>query len=149
MDTHHPSALLFVPFNFAACFDGPIPTQLILEGFHTSTAIYSVVALFKGASITDAVVRRWGLAAWALDLTLNILVTGAIAGKIWWQGRQTVSARGHNAYLGVAYTILESGGLFTGATLILFILYINASTGLDALVGVNVVVQLAVSLLSW
>ncbi|KAI0794048.1 hypothetical protein C8Q74DRAFT_1365574 [Fomes fomentarius] len=116
---------------------------LILEGFHTSTAIYSVVALFNGASIQDPIVRRWGLAAWALDLTLNILVTGAIAGKIWWQGRQTVSARGHNAYLGVAYTILESGGLFTGATLILFILYINASTGLDALVGVNVVVQLA------
>lgn len=103
------------------------------------------MALYKGASIEDANVRRWGLAAWSLDLILNISVTAAIAGKIWWQGRQTVNARGHNAYLGVAYTMLESGGLFTGATLVLFILYINAATGLDALVGVNVVVQLAVS----
>ena len=115
-----------------------------MECLHTGIALYTVSQYYNGTSLEDPIVRKWGLASWSLDLIINIVVTCLIAGKIWWAGRGTVGARGHNAYLGVVYTILESGGLFTGATLILFILYINTSTGLDALVGVNVVVQLAV-----
>ncbi|KAI0666803.1 hypothetical protein C8Q78DRAFT_422966 [Trametes maxima] len=116
---------------------------LTLEAVHTSSALYAVVRFFNGVPLEDPLVRKWGLLSWSLDLIINIGVTATIAGKIWWQGRQTACIHGHNAYIGVAYTMMESGALFSGATLVLFVLYINASTGLDALVGVNPVVQLA------
>ncbi|KAI0644220.1 hypothetical protein C8Q79DRAFT_974762 [Trametes meyenii] len=116
---------------------------MTLEAVHTSSALYTVVRFFNGVPLEDPLVRKWGLLSWSLDLIINVGVTATIAGKIWWQGRQTACIHGHNAYIGIAYTMVESGALFSGATLVLFVLYINASTGLDAFVGVNPVVQLA------
>ncbi|KAI0644278.1 hypothetical protein C8Q79DRAFT_1002175 [Trametes meyenii] len=116
---------------------------LVLEAVNQTTAMYTIVKFFRGTPLEDPEVRRFGILSWSLHLIINIGVTCAIAGKIWWQGRKTVTIRGQNAYLGVVFTILESGGIFAGATLILFVLYINASTGLDALVGVSPIAQLA------
>ncbi|KAI0644222.1 hypothetical protein C8Q79DRAFT_134666 [Trametes meyenii] len=116
---------------------------LILEALNQASALYTLVKVFDGTSVEDPGIRPWGILNWSLHLIINIGVTAAIAAKIWWQGRLTIDVRGHNAYAGVAYTIMESGGLFAGATLVLFILYINTSTGLDALVGVSPVSQLA------
>lgn len=111
---------------------------------HLVLAFYTIVQFLHGADLEDPRLRTYGIVNWSLHLAINIGVTGAIAFKIWWQGRQTVHARGHNAYAGVAFTIMESGALFAGATIVLFALYINPATGTDALVGVNPVAQLAV-----
>ena len=99
---------------------------------------------FHGTALEDPVLRKYGILSWSLHLIINIGVTAAIAGKIWWHGRRTVTVRGHNAYAGVAFTIMESGGLFAGATFVLYVFFINTATGTDALVGVNPVTQLAV-----
>ncbi|KAI0629131.1 hypothetical protein C8Q77DRAFT_307220 [Trametes polyzona] len=116
---------------------------LMLEVVNQVTGFYTIVSLFLGTDLEDARLRRFGILSWSLHLIINITVTAGIATKIWWQGRQTVHARGHNAYTGVAFTIMESGALFAGATIVLFALYINPATGTDALVGVNPVAQLA------
>ncbi|KAH9852018.1 hypothetical protein C2E23DRAFT_885894 [Lenzites betulinus] len=116
---------------------------LCLEVINQTTAFYTIVKFFQGTPLEDSRLRRFGILNWSLHLIINIGVTAAIAGKIWWQGRRTVHARGHNAYAGVAFTIMESGVLFAGATIVLFALYIDPSTGTDALVGVNPVAQLA------
>ncbi|OJT02888.1 hypothetical protein TRAPUB_6558 [Trametes pubescens] len=116
---------------------------LCLEVSNQVLAFYTIVQFLHGADLEDPRLRRYGIVNWSLHLILNIGVTGAIALKIWWQGRKTVHARGHNAYAGVAFTIMESGALFAGATIVLFALYINPATGTDALVGVNPVAQLA------
>ncbi|KAI0820318.1 hypothetical protein BC628DRAFT_1330506, partial [Trametes gibbosa] len=116
---------------------------LALEVVNQTTAFYTIVKFFQGTPLEDSRLRRFGILNWSLHLIINIGVTTAIASKIWWQGRRTVHARGHNAYAGVAFTIMESGVLFAGATIVLFALYINPSTGTDALVGVNPVAQLA------
>ncbi|KAI0657974.1 hypothetical protein C8Q70DRAFT_918454 [Cubamyces menziesii] len=116
---------------------------LILEAINQVTALYSIVKFFHGTALEDPVLRKYGILSWSLHLIINIGVTAAIAGKIWWHGRRTVTVRGHNAYAGVAFTIMESGGLFAGATFVLYVFFINTATGTDALVGVNPVTQLA------
>ncbi|OBZ78305.1 hypothetical protein A0H81_02449 [Grifola frondosa] len=105
----------------------------------------AIVSYWRGASPQDASVKAWGIAAWTLLLVINIGVTIACASKIWLAGRRARAAhpRGHNVYLGVAYTILESGGLFAAATLVVVIMYLNTPSALDALAGVNALVQLA------
>ena len=108
---------------------------------------YAVVQLYLGAAIEDRVIQQWSLVSWALDLAVNALGTLAIAGRLWWIGRRTAPMKpgGRNAYLGVAFIVLESGAMFTVATLVLVILYVNTPTAQVAAASVYVVTQMAVS----
>lgn len=78
---------------------------------------------------------------------VNALGTLAIAGRLWWIGQRTAHLKpnGCNSYLGIAFIILESGAMFSLATLILVILYVNTPTSQYAAAGIYVVTQLAVS----
>ncbi|KAJ3476309.1 hypothetical protein NLI96_g11249 [Meripilus lineatus] len=105
----------------------------------------SCIKVYRGAAVENRVVGQWTLASWALDLAVNALGTLAIAGRLWWIGRRTAPLKpgGRNAYLGVALILLESGAMFTIATLILVILYGNTPTAQVAGAAVSVVTQVA------
>ncbi|KAJ3477176.1 hypothetical protein NLI96_g10647 [Meripilus lineatus] len=141
-----------------------IAIPLIVEGFHagngrlakfvesrthhyhcSAAMFYAVVQLYLGAAIEDRVIQQWSLVSWALDLAVNALGTLAIAGRLWWIGRRTAPMKpgGRNAYLGVAFIVLESGAMFTVATLVLVILYVNTPTAQVAAASVYVVTQMA------
>lgn len=126
-----------------------LPTYYVaIPHFALSVAVYFVVIrYYLGAPLDSVVVLRWGVAAWALDLIVNVVGTLAIASRLWWVGRKTASIKAdkQNAYLGVAFIILESGAMFSTATFILVILFVNPPTIQAASAGINVVMQLAVS----
>ncbi|KAJ3476372.1 hypothetical protein NLI96_g11196 [Meripilus lineatus] len=118
---------------------------LAVEAGHALAVYFVVIRYYLGAPLDSVVVLRWGVAAWALDLIVNVVGTLAIASRLWWVGRKTASIKAdkQNAYLGVAFIILESGAMFSTATFILVILFVNPPTIQAASAGINVVMQLA------
>ena len=84
------------------------------------------------------------LSAWILDITLNVSVTTAIAGRLWWMGRKTPSltSRQTNRYAFPIYVIVECGATFTGANIICLLLYAWNNPGLST--GLSITSQLAV-----
>ena len=105
------------------------------------------IRYYLGDPLNSPTILRWGVATWALDLAVNLLGTLAIAARLWWIGRQAAPLKpgNRNTYLGIAFIILESGTMFSLATLILVILFVNTQTSQGAIAGINVVMQLAVS----
>ena len=98
-------------------------------------------------SLYDSIVSRLGLTGWALDISLNVSLTVAIAVRLWWIGHAIASFIADrptkNRYLATVYVIVESGGLFAGATIIMLGLYVNNSP--VTLTALDVASQLAVS----
>lgn len=123
-------------------------SQLIVNFLCITAAsvFYVITKYFLGAPLDSAVIQRWSVAAWSLDLVVNALGTLAIAGRLWWVGRQTAGLKpdGRNTYLSVAFIILESGAMFSIATFILVIMFVNPPTTQGATAGIYVVTQLAV-----
>ncbi|KAI8974515.1 hypothetical protein BD414DRAFT_178233 [Trametes punicea] len=140
--------LVILPLALEGVVQGSVhhlPTMLRFAQFHSTigTAAYSVVLLDHKTPLEDPRLRAYGITCWSLHIAVNIGVTAAIAGKLWWHGRRTTILHGHNAYTGIALTLMESGALFTGGTFVLCVLFINIPTGADALVGVYPLSQLA------
>lgn len=81
-----------------------------------------------------------------MDLALNIGVTAAIALKVWSIQRKVavlgIRSSG-NQYNSVIWTIVESGLLFTTATLVTVSLYLSGSHAV--VVALDSTIQLAVS----
>ncbi|KAI9573456.1 hypothetical protein HD554DRAFT_2210689, partial [Boletus coccyginus] len=77
------------------------------------------------------------VSAWVLDITLNVSITIAIAGRLWWMGRTIASLTStrSNRYAFSIYVIVESGAIFAGANIISLALYASNnpafSTGID------------------
>ncbi|KAH7887272.1 hypothetical protein F5I97DRAFT_1859050 [Phlebopus sp. FC_14] len=120
---------------------------VLAEATHMATS-YAATALFAkpGASLYHSILSRVGLTAWSLDIAINISVTLAIAGRLWWMGRRVSSipptADISNRYAATIYIIVESGGLFAAVTIVLLALYVRGSP--LALTGMNIASQLAV-----
>ncbi|EKM52331.1 uncharacterized protein PHACADRAFT_260656 [Phanerochaete carnosa HHB-10118-sp] len=102
---------------------------LVVECAHVSCAYVTGGIIQKAGGGAATSVQRWGLAGWSLDIFMNTTVTLAIAGKLWWAGRKSRSAAGRFTYRATVYTILESGGMFAGATLISFCLDVTGQVG--------------------
>ncbi|KAH9942784.1 hypothetical protein B0H21DRAFT_749821 [Amylocystis lapponica] len=93
------------------------------------------------------IIKRLSIAAWSLDLAVNVSVTAAISGRLWYMGQQVSSMRGGceqstNIYLLQIFTVVESGALFAAATLVMLILYIVGSP--LAITAIDIAAQLAV-----
>ena len=67
--------------------------------------------------------------AWALDMILNLFVTVAIAGRLWWIDRTMASltATRTNQYVSSMYVVVESGAISAVTTTVIFLLYITNS----------------------
>ncbi|KAJ7508826.1 hypothetical protein B0H11DRAFT_1791940 [Mycena galericulata] len=117
---------------------------IILECMHTAAAfIAEARGAIPGIPVFDKILHRWALVNWSLDLTVNIGVTAGIAYKLWSVGVNVKALTGHsnNRYYGAILTIIESGGLFTTATLVTFSLYLSGQ--IATVMAIDSVMQLA------
>ncbi|KAJ7737457.1 hypothetical protein DFH07DRAFT_842219 [Mycena maculata] len=118
---------------------------IILECMHTAAAfIAEARGAIPGIPVFDKILHRWALVNWSLDLTVNIGVTAGIAYKLWSVGMtiQSLTGRNSNKYYGAILTVIESGGLFTTATLVTFSLYLSGQ--IATVMAIDSVMQLAV-----
>ncbi|KZT59990.1 hypothetical protein CALCODRAFT_515700 [Calocera cornea HHB12733] len=91
-------------------------------------AVVGYVAIGKYLSPnmpTDASIKPLGTAMFSISLGTNVLVTGMIAGRLWWVSRQTakIVASGRHATSGALRLVIESGLAITTAKIIEFICY--------------------------
>jgi len=119
---------------------------VLVELVHTGVATAGTVLLAKpGANPESPVLSKLGVAGWSLDLAVNISVTAAIAGRLWFMGMKvssiSSSRQGYNPYLTSILTIVESGALFAVVTMVLLVLYEVGSP--LALTVIDVATQLA------
>ncbi|KAH7887280.1 hypothetical protein F5I97DRAFT_812801 [Phlebopus sp. FC_14] len=120
---------------------------VLVEATHMACAYAGTVLLARpGASLYNSVLSRLGMTGWSLDIALNISVTLAIAGRLWWMGQRVSSISSTvelpNRYAATIYTIIESGGLFAAVTIVMLALYVRGSP--LALTGIDIASQLAV-----
>jgi len=121
---------------------------ILLEAAHMAAAYAATIiyTINPGISLYNSIVSRLGLTGWALDISLNVSLTVAIATRLWWMGRTVspmiASRPTENRYLSSVYVIVESGGLFAGATIIMLGLYVHNSP--VTLTALDVASQLAV-----
>ena len=82
--------------------------------------------------------------AWAFDTCLNLSVTVAIAGRLWWIDRTMASltATRTNRYVSSIYVVVESGAISAAATIVALLLYLTNSPA--SLTGLDVASQLVV-----
>jgi len=92
----------------------------------------------------DPVVSDLFISAWVLDIALNVSVTMAIAGRLWWMGRTTASITPTrtNRYALSVYATVESGAIFAGVNIISLALYVSDNPGY--LSAVSIASQVAV-----
>ncbi|KAH9846558.1 hypothetical protein C2E23DRAFT_572764 [Lenzites betulinus] len=101
---------------------------LIVECVHMACAFVATgLTARPGFSAFSTTIQHWGLASWSLDIAMNTTVTLAIAGRLWYMGRRNGANAGRFTYRGSMYTILESGGIFAGATIVCFGMDVSGS----------------------
>ncbi|KAI9573461.1 hypothetical protein HD554DRAFT_2325775 [Boletus coccyginus] len=90
-----------------------------------------------------SVVPALVISAWVLDITLNVSVTMAIVGRLWWMGRTIASLTStrSNRFAFSIYVVVESGAIFAGANIISLLLYALNNPALST--GLNITSQLA------
>ncbi|KAI9573415.1 hypothetical protein HD554DRAFT_868543 [Boletus coccyginus] len=87
----------------------------------------------------DPVVSGLFISAWVLGIAVNVSVTTAIAGRLWWMGRKTapLTPTGTNRYALSIYATIESGAIFTSADVTSLALYMSNNPGFLATLGVT------------
>ena len=84
-----------------------------------------------GSSVMSSLI----LSAWVFGFTLNVSVTVAIVGRLWWMGRKMASLTitRVNRYASLIYLVVESGAISAVTSTVVVALYANptALTGLD------------------
>ncbi|KAJ3913813.1 hypothetical protein F5877DRAFT_83418 [Lentinula edodes] len=122
-----------------------VALPIVMELAHIASGIFTIR---RGAlphiSVFDLFVHRGAIANWTLDLAVNIGVTLCIAYRLWSAGRALENLgmkRNKHPYMGVIFTIVESGGIFATATLITVSLYLSGNVA--SVAAIDSVVQLA------
>ncbi|KAI0793861.1 hypothetical protein C8Q74DRAFT_1194063 [Fomes fomentarius] len=111
------------------------PITMILGEFVTGYG--SISQWFLPHPVPQTMVH-WGTAMFAFSLATNIIVTAAIASRIWYITKRTQEVLGveyNDRYSRLILLIVESGALIAGAKLIEFTLFKLAPV--DGLVGLN------------
>ena len=81
------------------------------------------------------------LSAWVIGFILNVSVTLAIAGRLWWMGRTMASLTSTSTgFVSSIYIVVESGALSAVANTVVLALYADPA----ALTGLDVASQLVV-----
>jgi hypothetical protein len=77
-------------------------------------------------SLWAPTVKRFGLPYWALSMTLNLLVTILIVGRIFWARKRLRALLGPNygkTYTGIAAMLIESAAPYALVSFVLIVLY--------------------------
>ncbi|KDQ58929.1 hypothetical protein JAAARDRAFT_647424 [Jaapia argillacea MUCL 33604] len=111
---------------------------VVFEIVHIVAILTAATLLTRpGVDVFGRAVQAWGLSGWALDVLVNTGVTCAIAYKLWLVNKNLPDP----VYLTAMFTVLESGAIFAGATIILFCL--DAAGSVAGNVGISPIAQLA------
>ncbi|KAG2159417.1 uncharacterized protein EDB93DRAFT_1115644 [Suillus bovinus] len=130
---------LYVVWNHSWKFVIP---SLILEVAHIACASVAVFLISRPDEyLFSHNVQAFGKASWSLGLFLNTGITCGIAYRLWVKGREVSDLTGRNVYKAAMFTIIESGTLTAGFTLIMFALDVAGSP--SGFMAFNVYVQLA------
>ncbi|EMD35346.1 hypothetical protein CERSUDRAFT_124685 [Gelatoporia subvermispora B] len=112
---------------------------LIAELCRSSIGFTGVALLSGPSGIRLAkTIRSFAIAAWSLDIAMQVTVTAAIALRLWYMGRMLYQVSSslvkvRNTYLTAITTIVESGALSAVVSIVLLILNIrNSPAGLPA-----------------
>ncbi|KAF8888377.1 hypothetical protein CPB84DRAFT_1733191 [Gymnopilus junonius] len=117
---------------------------LLVEVAHMATA-YALTGLLArpGSNIQSPTIVHFGPVGWVLDLAINICVTLAISGRLWYMGKQVNDiAINRNRYLTTILTFVESGAIFAAFTIVMLTVYETGSV--LALNLIDISTQLAI-----
>ncbi|KAG9310113.1 hypothetical protein JVU11DRAFT_9725 [Chiua virens] len=137
---------LYVVFNR----DWRIPIPFILMDLACIAAAYADAILFAIPTTDLSTLVPLTVSSWSLDLVVNVAVTLTIAARLWWLGRNVAAFRvthsPGNPYSYSIYVIVESGAIFSSATVVMLALYRseNGSPFPYAIPSLDVASQLAV-----
>jgi len=121
---------------------------LVVELCRAGVAYAGTILLARpGVDIFGSTLRDLGLISWSLDITVNVTVTSAIAGRLWYMGKKLSIAsssdtRIQNTYGTAMITMVESGALYAAVTVVLLGLYVSDSPA--TLVAIDDAMQIAV-----
>jgi hypothetical protein len=115
-------------------------TGILLGVGYSSEAVSALPNVGLHGSVVSGLV----IATWAFDMILNVSVTVAIAGRLWWMDRTMASltATLTNRYTSSIYLVVESGAISAVAGTIVIALF--AWSNPASLTGFDVVCQLLV-----
>ncbi|EMD33936.1 hypothetical protein CERSUDRAFT_97861 [Gelatoporia subvermispora B] len=121
---------------------------LVIELSRAGVAYAGTIILARpGVNIFGSTLRDLGLISWSLDITVNVTVTTAIAGRLWYMGKKLSIASSSGTHIQSTYgtamiTMIESGALYAAVTIVLLGLYVSKNPA--ALVAIDDATQLAV-----
>ncbi|OCH85715.1 hypothetical protein OBBRIDRAFT_797896 [Obba rivulosa] len=121
---------------------------LVIEFSRAGVAYAGTIILARpGIDIFGSTLRDLGLISWSLDITVNVTVTSAIAGRLWYMGRKLSIASSSDTRIQSTYgtamvTMIESGALYAAVTVVLLGLYVSDSPA--TLVAIDDATQIAV-----
>ena len=110
-----------------------------------------ILLINPSIGIYSPVLQTMGLVGWSLELCVNICVTIAIAGRLWYMGMRLSRATStgasevtrSNTYASSILTLIESGAILIAVTVTILILYKTGNAA--ALVCTDIATQLSVS----
>ncbi|KAJ6484011.1 hypothetical protein C8R45DRAFT_1214893 [Mycena sanguinolenta] len=101
------------------------PALMFLGSISSSIAL--LVSMTRpGADFWTQEAVKFGIAYWSLSISLNIILTTLIAGRIWFTRRRLVQAIGRQdsgTYVSIAAMLIESASLYSGWSMIFLICY--------------------------
>ncbi|KAI9573416.1 hypothetical protein HD554DRAFT_2167030 [Boletus coccyginus] len=110
---------------------------MILEAASIGTAYpATVIGARPDVGMFSSIVPSLAISA---CITLNVSVTMAIAGRLWWMGRTTapLTPTLTNQYALSIYVAVESGAIFAGANIISLVLYASYNTAASVVIDVT------------
>jgi len=114
-----------------------LPLLLVLGNMAvTGVVLFLEVTLNQNALLNISKLKPFGAAFWALTIVINVITTGLIVARIWkinnghkdFRNQSEAQSRGPrpvNKLQHVMRTVIESGLLYTGTSLITFITYVT------------------------
>ncbi|ESK85569.1 hypothetical protein Moror_10019 [Moniliophthora roreri MCA 2997] len=123
---------LYVVWNFnVKIITGPVIVLLTTTvcGYR---AVWGFSNIKQGEDTYAADIYTWGIALFALSLLLNLVVTSAIAGRMWWCGNRMAATLGQKhgrKYSQAMVIIVESGAIYSVCVFIVLITYATKTNG--------------------
>ncbi|KAF7347027.1 hypothetical protein MVEN_01456100 [Mycena venus] len=100
--------------------------SLIFLGSISSSIALLVSMTRPGADFWTQEAVKFGIAYWSLSISLNIILTVLIAGRIWFTRKRIVQALGRQhsgSYISIAAMLIESASLYSGWSMVFLICY--------------------------
>ncbi|TBU22231.1 hypothetical protein BD311DRAFT_770772 [Dichomitus squalens] len=124
---------------------------LVVELAHTACSLTAICFGFvPGYTIQTPIVQVLATTVgWTIEIAVNVLVTGAIVGRLWYMGRRISFAESKGSiaitrpgiYLRTIFTIVESGALLVAVTISMLVLsHVGSPVGLPFM---DVAIQVA------